>query len=511
MRFSSVSASGRLALLTVGFAVGLSSLGACYPSSTALQGDSLHEVAEETMPAVVRIDIELEDGNRQGSGFLVSPDGRLLTNHHVIEDAKQVEITLRSGDVYDRIGVLARDERRDLAVLKIPGFDLPHVPLGNSNSVRTGSDVLAIGAPHGLDNTVSTGIISARREEDEGYHVLQFTAPASQGSSGGPLLNSEGQVIAVASSKMPTGQNLNFALPINYARGLLRTVDSSRPVAVLGAEGGDDASETEEARDTGSTEEKNGGLSFATGVITDSVFSRTIRRPIGSDRRVTRDITVRRLDPIGTSGPQVERYERSVIREQRDAEDVGVAVRRERSRLRVRTEDLKPISAQGVISWHSGGTWTTLEYRLRFDGDHVSGTIRDTAGTTRNVERDLPPGTLLHGTRELALAALSAGSLVGRSVEMTTFDASAARLLHDRYDIRAVDTISVEDREVAALRVLRATGLRNRTEYYRPGRPRLRLYPDGRPVRQQGPAGASGADGSQRIRPSAPCRASPPG
>src|SRR5262249_28973366 len=132
---------------------------------------------------------------------------------------------------------------RDLAVLRIEGVDLQELPLGNSDQVKPGEEVLLVGAPRGLEQTVSTGIVSALRILENGNKVIQTTAPASPGSSGGPLLSRNGDVIGVMTFTLVNGQNLNFAVPINYVRGILealpltsslkppRLIDGRRPIS----------------------------------------------------------------------------------------------------------------------------------------------------------------------------------------------------------------------------------------------------------------------------------------
>lgn len=160
--------------------------------------------------------------SRQGTGVIVSEDGRILSALHVVEGASRATIKLKNGDVYDDVRVVAFDKRRDLVVLKVPGFGLPRLTLGNSDDVQAGGPVVLVSNPLGLERSVSQGIISGVRVlEEQGYKVFQTTAPASPGSSGGAILNSKGELIAIATSKLEGGENLNFGIPVNYARGML--------------------------------------------------------------------------------------------------------------------------------------------------------------------------------------------------------------------------------------------------------------------------------------------------
>lgn len=189
------------------------------------------KVAEIARRAVVRIDTDKGTDKGIGSGFLVRPDGTLLTNYHVIEEARQISVKLDSGEIYStRVYVLMTDVARDMAILRIEGVDLPFLQLGNSKNVNVGEEVIAIGTPKGLDQTVSNGIVSAVRLSEgipklqDGTYIIQTTAPISGGSSGGPLINNRGEVVGINSRKLIGGENLNFAIAINYARGMLEAL-----------------------------------------------------------------------------------------------------------------------------------------------------------------------------------------------------------------------------------------------------------------------------------------------
>lgn len=186
------------------------------------QAKTTAEIAEEgkkaTVFIVTRSKIGLEVAS--GSGFIVSEDGKIVTNFHVIENAYYASIKLANGDVYDEVDVVNHDERRDIAILKIKGLKFNAVTLGNSETIKVGEKVVAIGNPEGLENTVSEGILSSTRNL-EGVNMLQITAPISHGSSGGPLFDSKGNVIGITSATFTEGQNLNFAIPIDYVKPLI--------------------------------------------------------------------------------------------------------------------------------------------------------------------------------------------------------------------------------------------------------------------------------------------------
>ena len=164
-----------------------------------------------------------DSGTILGSGFVLSSDGKIATNLHVIREMKSGGVQLASGELYDNLLVLAFDERKDIAIVKIAGFDLPPMELGNSNEVQAGEPVIAIGSPKGLQGTVTAGVVSAIRDDpfSGGYKVIQTDAASNPGNSGGPLLNGKGQVIGVITKQVRASEGLNFAVPINYVRGLM--------------------------------------------------------------------------------------------------------------------------------------------------------------------------------------------------------------------------------------------------------------------------------------------------
>ena len=172
--------------------------------------------------AVASVLVDTSDGKTtaQGSGFFIDSTGRFVTNYHVIEDASSAIVKTSDGGFYEVDGTLAVDEEHDLAILKVAGSNFAYVSLGDSDTVRVGEKVYAVGSPLGLEATVSDGIVSSIRELDQD-RLIQTTAPISHGSSGGPLLNLRGQVIGVTTLQMEGGQNLNFAIPSKLIRPLL--------------------------------------------------------------------------------------------------------------------------------------------------------------------------------------------------------------------------------------------------------------------------------------------------
>lgn len=156
-----------------------------------------------------------------GSGFIISADGRILTNAHVVDGADTVTVTLKDGRSF-KGKVLGKDDLTDVAVVKIQADNLPLVALGNSDQLQPGEWAIAIGNPLGLDNTVTTGIISATGRSsnligapDKRVEYIQTDAAINPGNSGGPLLNARGEVIAMNTAIIQGAQGLGFAIPIN--------------------------------------------------------------------------------------------------------------------------------------------------------------------------------------------------------------------------------------------------------------------------------------------------------
>ena len=193
-------------------------------AQSARPRNDIPAIAKAANGAIVSIITSNKDGKpvAQGTGFLVSTDGRIVTNYHVVKGASSAIVKLPDGAFYDVDGVVAFDKARDLAVIKAHGQNFRVVTLGNSDRVQVGEEIVAIGSPLSLESTVSSGIVSGIRTiEEEGGKFLQVTAPISPGSSGGPLFNMAGQVVGVTTLYLKGGENLNFAIPINDAKRLL--------------------------------------------------------------------------------------------------------------------------------------------------------------------------------------------------------------------------------------------------------------------------------------------------
>ena len=205
------------------------------PKAESQGPTSAGELYRKASPAVVLIETYDDKGEvaAAGSGFLVSSDGKILTNYHVIAHTKQATVRLANKDAYDSVDVLDIDKRKDIALIKIKAIDLPFLPLGQSSSVDIGDSIFSLSTPLGiLQNTLSNGIVSGIRAGD-GYRYFQITAPISHGSSGSPIFNGKGEVIGIAAMTIAEGQNLNFAIPIDYAKGMVGSSSSARSLASI--------------------------------------------------------------------------------------------------------------------------------------------------------------------------------------------------------------------------------------------------------------------------------------
>ena len=156
-----------------------------------------------------------------GSGFVLSREGYIVTNNHVVEDADQIKVKLANGKEYDG-KVVGRDPKTDLALVKIDGAsDLHALSLGNSDELKVGSWVVAVGSPFGLEQTVTAGIVSAKgRVIGSGPYdnFIQTDASINPGNSGGPLINTKGEVVGINTAIIASAQGIGFAIPVNMAK-----------------------------------------------------------------------------------------------------------------------------------------------------------------------------------------------------------------------------------------------------------------------------------------------------
>ncbi len=197
---------------------------------------TVRQIASDARQAVVTVRAYSAGQEiRQGSGFFIREDGILVTNIHVVSGADALAIELESGEIFDNVYALAFDERRDLIILKIPTTNVPFLEIADDRMAEVGDLVYVVGNPLGYGGTFSDGLLSAKRLED-GVAYLQISAPISQGSSGGPVLNSGGKAIGVATFTVTEGQNLNLAVPARHASGLLSLGDTPVSFEIFAAQ-----------------------------------------------------------------------------------------------------------------------------------------------------------------------------------------------------------------------------------------------------------------------------------
>ena len=201
--------------------------------TTAASALTTEQIAKKALAATVYLEMKNNTGTTLGfgSGFFVKPD-QIATNFHVIEGAARGTAKLVGKYArYQIEGIVATDKDNDLAVLKVTAYGIPPLSLGDSDTVNIGAKVYVAGNPKGLEGTFSDSLIS--RRESYPKKRLQMTAPISPGSSGGPVLNSAGEVIGISVSghRALDAQNLNFAIPSNYLKALLGEARPAKPLS----------------------------------------------------------------------------------------------------------------------------------------------------------------------------------------------------------------------------------------------------------------------------------------
>ena len=187
-------------------------------------------VYEQINPAIVSIDTQIKYGLSCGTGCIISNDGVILTSSHVIEDSKDITVTVYNGKTYKAEIIRKMGRNNDLALLKIrTDFPMQTVKLGNSEEIKVGQKVLAIGNPFGFNGTLTQGIIS---RIDYTKNKIQTDAAINPGSSGGPLLNTNGEVIGINQSIYNPDNNISnigigFAIPVNTVKEFINSTKIS--------------------------------------------------------------------------------------------------------------------------------------------------------------------------------------------------------------------------------------------------------------------------------------------
>lgn len=182
-------------------------------------------VYEKINPAIVAIDAKLEDGLSAGTGCIITKDGIILTGSHVIDGAQTIDVTTYDGKIYKAKIISQFENNKDLALIKIDAkTHLKTAPMGDSDNIKVGQKVLAIGNPFGFSGTLTQGIVS---RIDYAKKRIQTDAAINPGCSGGPLLNSAGEIIGINQSIYNPDHNISnigigFAIPINDAKSFIK-------------------------------------------------------------------------------------------------------------------------------------------------------------------------------------------------------------------------------------------------------------------------------------------------
>ena len=188
-------------------------------------------VYERISPAIVSIVAQLKDGVSEGTGCVVNKNGLILTGFHVVEGAKDIEVTTSNGQTYKAVFLAKPENKKDLALIKIePKVTMPTVTFADSEDVKVGQKVLTIGNPFGFSHTLTQGIIS---RIDYVKNRFQTDAAINPGCSGGPVLNSSGEVIGISQSIYNPDHNISnigigFAIPSNEAVKFITSADSKK-------------------------------------------------------------------------------------------------------------------------------------------------------------------------------------------------------------------------------------------------------------------------------------------
>lgn len=211
-------------------------------SASFVEG-SIAEVAHRLSPAVVSIITESRTDTSAGTGMIITTDGYILTNKHVVDGARSITVITDDGDTYENVKLVGTDPSNDVAILKASAENLPTVTLGDSKSIIIGQQVIAIGNALGqYQNTITSGIVSGLGRSLTAYSsdysmseqlsdMIQTDAAINAGNSGGPLVNAAGEVIGINTAISSEGSGLSFAIPISSVKGLIKSVTEKGYVA----------------------------------------------------------------------------------------------------------------------------------------------------------------------------------------------------------------------------------------------------------------------------------------
>lgn len=195
------------------------------PNNTYDEDTAISKIYERMSPAIVLVEADLKDGLSTGTGCIIDSSGIILTSSHVVENAPSVQITISTGEVFKGSVMSVMGKENDLALIKINSKKvLPTLQLGDSEKVKVGQRVLAIGNPFGFNNTLTTGIVS---RIDYSKNKIQTDAAINPGNSGGPIINIHGEVIGISQSIYNPDNNISnigigFAVPINEAKNFIK-------------------------------------------------------------------------------------------------------------------------------------------------------------------------------------------------------------------------------------------------------------------------------------------------
>lgn len=186
------------------------------------------EISQQVSPSVVYIEVFDQYNNKfsSGSGLILESNGKILTNYHVVKGGANCKVQLSDGRIFQLDEIYYKDENRDIFIFGVEATNLPTVKIGDSNLINVGDKIYTIGSPRGLENTLSDGLISSKSRVIDNQTYIQISAPISAGSSGGALVDSQGNIIGITTAKIKDGENLNFCIPVNEIKPFL-SVDNN--------------------------------------------------------------------------------------------------------------------------------------------------------------------------------------------------------------------------------------------------------------------------------------------